>query len=70
MAVYLYCLRLHQLAAYTRLQVDQTCTVGYILSQLLIQRSFKYLNKSETYVMDAIGERFKSVFPSHSGTQR
>ena len=70
MAVYLYCPRLHQLAASTRLQVDQTCSVGYTLSHILIWRSFKDLNQSDTSVMDAIGKRFEGLLPSHGGTQK
>ena len=70
MAVYLYCLRLHQLAASTQLQVNQNYPLGYILDQILIQRIFKYINQSDTYLVDAIGERFEGVVPSHGGTQR
>ena len=70
MDIYLYYLRIHQLAVFTRLQVDQTCPVGYILSRLLRRRIFKDLNQSENCVMDVIGERFGGVFPPHGGTQQ
>ena len=68
MAVYWYFLRLHQLVASTQLQVDQTCPMGYILAHILIRRSFKELNQSDTSLMDATGERFEGVVPSHVGT--
>ena len=70
MAIYLYCPQLHQLAVSTRLQVDQTCTVGYTLAHILSRRRFKELNQSENSVMGAIGDRIKGVVPSHGGTQR
>ena len=70
MTVYVYCLRLHQLDVSTRLKVDQTCPVVYILAHILIQRSFKELNQSYTSMMDAICERLKGVVPSHGGTQQ
>ena len=58
MAVNLYCLFLHQLVASTRLQVAQTCPVGYILAHILIRRRINELNQSDTSVMEAIGKRF------------
>ena len=70
MDVYLYCPRIHQLAASTRIQVDQTCPVGYILAQILTSRSFKEINQLDTSVMDAIGESFEGVVPSHGGTKK
>ena len=70
MDVYLHCLRLHQLATSTRLEVDQTCPVVYILAHILNQRIFKELNQSDTFVMDAIDERFEVLVPSCGGTQR
>ena len=68
--LYLYCLLLQQLASSTRLQVDQTCPMGYIPAHILIQRVFKDINQSYTSVMDAIGERFEGLAPSYGGTQR
>ena len=65
MAVYVYFPRLHQLGVSTWIQVDQTCPVGYILAQILIQSRFKELNQLDTSVMYAIGERFEGVVPSH-----
>ena len=70
MAAYLYCPRLHQLAVSTRLQVYQTCPVGYILAHILSRRSFKEINQLDTSVMDAIGKRFEGVVPSHGGTKQ
>ena len=70
MAVYLYCLRLHQLAASTRLQVDQTCPVVSILFQVLSLSKFKEINQLYTYAMEAIGDRFEGVVLSHVQTQQ
>ena len=44
--------------------------MGCILSHVLIRRSFKELNQYHTSMMDAIGNRFEGVVPSHGGTQR
>ena len=70
MTLYLYFPRLHQLAASTRLQVDQTFSVGYILAHVLIWSRIKEINQSDTSVLDAIGERFEDVLPSHGRSQR
>ena len=70
MAVYVYYPRLHQLITSTRIQVDQTCPVGYILAHILSRRIFKDLNQLDSSVMDAIGKRFKGVLPSHGGTNQ
>ena len=70
MALYLYCPRIHQLTASNRIQVDQTCPVGYILAHILSLSIFKELNQLYTSVMDAIGKRFEVVVPYHGVTQR
>ena len=70
MSVYLYCLCLHQLDVSTRIQVDQTFPVGYILAHILSQSVCKEINQPYTSVMDVIGKRFEGVVPSHGGTQR
>ena len=44
-AVQLYCPRLHQLAASTRLHVDQTCTIYYILAHISSRRILKDINQ-------------------------
>ena len=56
--------------AYTRLQVNQTCPMGYILAHILSLRRFKDINLLDTSMMEAIGERFKGVVPFHGGTQK
>ena len=70
MAVSVYLLCLHQLYTTTKLQVDQTSPVEYILDHLLSQRSFKKLNQPDTYFMDAIGEIFDGLVPYHGRTQQ
>ena len=58
------------MAAFTRLHVDQTCPMGYILSHILIRKSFKDLNQLDTSMMDATGKRFEGVIPSHGRTHK
>ena len=70
MAVFLDWSRLHQLATPTQIQVDQTCPVGYIFYHVFIRSIFNKINQSGTYVMDAIGDRFKVIVPSHGVTQK
>ena len=70
MAIFLDCPRLHQLAVTALLQVDQTCTVGYIFARIIIRRSFNILNQSDTSVMDAIGKRSKGIVPYYGVTQK
>ena len=69
-AVYLYSPWPHQLDVTTQIQVDQTFPVVYILSHILIQRSFKEINQLDTYVMGSIGNRLEGVVSSHGGTQK
>ena len=68
--IYLYCPWLHQLAASTQLKVDKTCPIGYILDQILSQRSFKDIKQSDSSVTNTIGKRFEDVVPYHGGPQR
>ena len=70
MAVFLEWSRLHKLATPNRLQVDQTCTVGYIFYHIFIRRSFNKINQSDTSEMDAIVDRFKVIVPSHGVTHK
>ena len=61
MAVFLDCPRIHQLAATTQLQVDQTCPVISIFSHMFSQRIFNDLNQLGTFWMEAICERFELI---------
>ena len=61
---------IHQLAATTWSQVDQTCPVGYIFVHVFTQRSFNEIKKLDTSVMDAIYDRFKVIVSYYGITQQ
>ena len=58
MAVLLGGTRIHQLAVTNQPQVNQTCTMEYILARVFSQMRFDNINQSGTSVMGTI---FKSL---------
>ena len=70
MAVLLDCMRLHQLAATTRPQVDKTCPMGYIFFHVFIQSSFNEINQSDTSAVDSKCKRFNGIVRFHGITQQ
>ena len=70
MVVLLDCLQIHQLGVTTHAQVDQTCPVVSIFDHIFSRRIFKNINQSDNSVVDAIGERFEVILPSHGVTQK
>lgn len=70
MAVFLDFLRLHQLAATTRLRIDKTSSVGYIFSHVFSLMTSNEIKQLHSSVMDAIGDRSEGIAPSHGITHK